>query len=180
MKLLLTFLFISTFAYGQKTTFVIIKKDSTEIKAKNYSINSKFLKITLPDGRKIKLNHSQLDKIIHVYKDRKGSEKTTYQFVRVSKRNGFLMARIVEGKCNVYSNVSGAYGGGTNTTYYAKRENEQIATRIGSKDFLVVYNYKKVALEYFKDCSAIITKIKKKFKRKKIVELVKFYNNICK
>lgn len=178
MKPLIIFLFISTFAYSQKITFVIIKKDSTEIKAKNYSNNLGFLKITLPDGQKTKLSYSQLDKIVHIYKGRKGIEKTTYQFVRVSKRNGFLMSRIVEGKCNVYANV-GASSGGSSTTYYAKRKNEQIATRIGSKDFLVAYNYKKVALKYFKDCPAIITKIKKKFKRKKIVELVKYYNKNC-
>ena len=94
MKLLLTFLFISTFAYSQKTTFIIIKKDGTEIKAKNYSNNLKFLKITHFDKRKTKLNYSQLDKIIRVDDGRKGIEKTTYQFVRVSKRNGFLMSRI--------------------------------------------------------------------------------------
>tara|TARA_B110000259_G_C13942206_1_gene373251 strand:+ start:534 stop:1073 length:540 start_codon:yes stop_codon:yes gene_type:complete len=179
MKLLLTFLFISTFAYSQKTTFIIIKKDGTEIKAKNYSNNLKFLKITHFDKRKTKLNYSQLDKIIRVDDGRKGIEKTTYQFVRVSKRNGFLMSRIVEGKCNVYANIS-ASGGGSSTTYFAKRKNEQIATRIGSKDFMVVYNYKKVALEYFKDCTTLIARIKKKFKRKKIVELVEFYNKNCK
>ena len=166
MKLLLTFLFVTTFAYCQKTTYVIIKKDGTEIKAKNYSNNLKFLKITHSDGQKTNLTYNQLDKIMHVYKGRKGTEKTTYQFVRVSKRNGLLMSRIVEGKCNVYANVS-ASGGGSSITYFAKRENEQIATRIGSKDFVVVYNYKKVALEYFKDCPAIIKRIKKNLKERK-------------
>lgn len=82
------------------------------------------------------------------------------------------------GKCEVYeyrdySNV------GISVNFYVLREKENIATWLGSKDFVSVMNFKKRALEYFKDCPIVLKKIKKKFKRKKIPELIEFYNNNC-
>lgn len=178
MRISLLFIFITALSFSQEKDYIITKKNGTALSVKGYFSKAKYLKLKLKNENTQELPYSQLDKIEYEIKNKRKIEKITKQFIRTSKNKGFLMTRIAEGNCNAYS-ITEASGGGSSTTYYVKKNNEQIATRIGSRDLVVVYNYKKIALKYFEDCPKVITKIKKKFKRKKIKELVEFYNANC-
>jgi hypothetical protein len=181
MKILFTFListFLSLTCYGQLKGYKITKKNGTSFYVKNYRSKKTFLKLILNNGKTENLNYSELDNIQYERKvKRKKTVKITKQFVRISERNGMLMERIVNGKCKMYTySTIGEY---SNTFYYVYRENEKIATELGSINLLPIKNYKKKAIEYFTDCPIVIKKIKKKFRKRKIEELVEFYNTNC-
>ena len=66
--------------------------------------------------------------------------------------------------------------------YYVSKGNENIVIKLGTDRNFVGSNYfKKTALKYFKDCPALIKKIKEKeFKRRNdIKKIVAFYNENC-
>lgn len=180
MKLLISFLLFTTLSFGQNTIYTITKKDGTEYKTKNYFTKNKTLKLNLLDSNNsVEIPYNLLNSIKYTSKRRKNKgEIITLKFVRISKRNGRIMELLNFGKCEVYeyrdySNV------GISVNFYVLRENENIATWLGSKDLVSVMNFKKRALEYFKDCPTVLKKIKKKFKRKKIPKLIEFYNKNC-
>ncbi|APY09537.1 hypothetical protein BWZ20_15045 [Winogradskyella sp. J14-2] len=175
IALLIIFIFSTFISFSQKQNITVTKKDGTVLSVKRYSSKVKYLKLVFENETTQELSYNQLDKIEYEYKDRKKVEKITEQFVRMSERNGSMMKRVVSGECNLYENL----GYQSVTYYYAKKDTDKVATKLGSNSFMDVANYKKAALEYFKDCPSIIKKIKKKFKRKKIKELVEFYNNNC-
>lgn len=173
--LLIIFIFSTFISFSQKQNIAVTKKDGTVLNVKRYSSKVKYLKLVFENETTQELSYNQLDKIEYEYKERKKVEKITEQFVRMSERNGAMMKTVVSGECNLYENL----GYQSVTYYYAKKDTDKIATKLGSNSFVDVANYKNVALEYFKDCPSIIKEIKKKFRRKKIKELIEFYNNNC-
>ncbi len=179
MRLLILFLLFSIFSFGQKIVYTITKKDGTEYKAKNFFTRNNFIELKLVSNDNVEIPYQLLDEI--KYTVRRGKNKgniVVSKFVKYSKNRGRMMRLLNYGKCEVflYRDVS---SGRISMNFYVLRENENYATWLGSKDLVSVMNYKKRALKYFKDCPLVIEKIKKKFKRKKIPELVEFYNVNC-
>ncbi|NQY06806.1 MAG: hypothetical protein HRT68_11615 [Flavobacteriaceae bacterium] len=79
--------------------------------------------------------------------------------------------------------VGGTVGGGQDyfglEGYYIRKGDETEAIHLGSKAFDV--NFKKAAIEYFKDCEPLVAKIKsEEWKFDDIVEIVNYYNKSCK
>ncbi|WP_340156583.1 hypothetical protein [uncultured Winogradskyella sp.] len=179
MKLTYLFLLITLFSFAQKKTYTITKKNGSELIAKTYSSKVKYLKVTATDGSIIELPYEQLEKIEYEVKEKREIKTVTRHYVRISKRNGQLMKLLASGKCNMYVSTGAGGAGTVSVDYFALRNEEEIATMIGSKNFIAPKNFKKIVLDYFKDCPKAITKIEKKFKRKKVIELVDFYNNNC-
>ena len=177
--LLIIFTISTFFSFSQRQNITVTKKDGTVLNVKSYSNKVKFLKLNFENGKTLELPYNQLNKIEYDYEYKSEIEKVIVEFVRISNRNGSLMEKVVNGKCNLYEGLASYGTGGAVTTYYVKRENELIATKIGSNSFVDLANYKKIALDYFKDCPTVINKIEKKFKRKKAKELVEFYNENC-
>ena len=178
LLILITFIFYSFSSFSQKKGYVITKKDGTTYNVKNYNSKNNYLKLIFNNGNIQKLPYNELEKIVYERKvKRKKIIKITKQFVRISERNGILMNKVVDGKCKVfnYSNV----GNNASTFYFVHRENEKFATELGISNYVSFKSYKKSALKYFSDCPKTINKIKKKFNKRKIIELVEFYNNNC-
>lgn len=173
--LLIIFIFSTFFTFSQIQNITVIKKDGTILNVKNYSSKVKFLKLIFENGKTQELPYDHLDRVEYEYKEKKKTEKIVEQFVRISERNGSMMKRIVSGECNLYENL----GYQSVTYYYAKKETDRIATKLGSNSFVDTANYRKAALDYFNDCPILIEKIKKKYNRKKVKELIEFYNNNC-
>lgn len=181
MKTVITILIFAVFSLsccGQIKGYKITKKNGTSFYVKNYRGKKAFLKLILNNGKTENLDYSKLDNIQYEIKGRKKKiVKVTKEFVRISERNGILMERIVNGKCKAfqYSTV----GNYANTFYFVHRKNEKFATELGSINIIPLKNYKKKAIEYFDDCPLITKKIKSKFRKRKIKELVELYNNNC-
>ena len=175
MRLTILFLFIVSSAFAQKTIYTITKTDKTEYKAKSYSDKFKKLRITTIDNKKIDIPYNQLEKIKFVEKKKRRSKpkNVTLKFIRISKRNGVLMKVLKEGNCDLYVHEF------QYKHYYVLRNEEQIATPIYLKQILS-NNFKKTALNYFKDCRKLTEKIKtKEFTKKNISKMVDYYNSTC-
>ena len=175
MRLLFILFFVASISYSQTGNKTVIKKDGTELIAKRTNSNFKKLKVVLDSGKVIEMPYNQLDRIEYYVKVKREKVLVKDEFVRISKRNGAIMRLVVDGKCKMYQILGGS--GGLN--YYAKREGEAIATLLGTNTTISLGGYKDEALNYFKDCPATIARINKKFRRKKIDELVTFYNENC-
>ena len=178
MRLTILFFFFVSLLYGQKTTYKITKKDNTEYLAKSYSSKTKYLQFTTINGKEIKMRYTDLDKIEFEYerklKRKIIKEKKILKFIRFSNRNGVLMKLLKEGKCDLYVHEF------QYLHYYVLRKGEQIATPIYLKQ-IISNNFKKTALDYFKDCNEVVKKIKTKhFTKKNISKMVDFYNSNCK
>jgi len=177
MRLIILFSFFVSFLYAQKTTYTITKKDNTEFLAKSYSSKTKYLQFTTINNKKIQIPYIELDNIEVDYEKKvkrkieKG--KKILKFIRISNRNGVLMKVLKEGKCNLYAHEF------QYTHYYVLRKEEQIATPIYLKQILS-NNFKKTAMQYFKDCDKVLKKIESKdFTKKNISEMIDFYNSNC-
>jgi hypothetical protein len=183
MKLFLSFvisLLFNFYVFSQKKNCIVTKKDGTQLNIKNYRNKKQFLKLIFDDGTSQNLLYKDLDRIDFEIKSKKNKlVKIVKQFVRISERNGILMELILDGKCKVFScKKATRFGNYIRTFYYVQRDKENIATELGS-DGLATENYKKRALEYFQECPKIINRIKSKFRKKEIKELVIYYNNNC-
>jgi hypothetical protein len=178
MKLIILFLFFTTLLFGQERIYTITKNNGVELKAKKYLTGTNFLKVTTLNDDIVEVPYYELNEIQYDVKDKKKTTTVTKHFVRTSDKYGKIMELIESGKCNAYVGI-GSLGSTVSVDYYVLREGEQIATMIGSKNVVTFYNFKKTALEYFKDCPVIIERINKNFKRKKIKELVELYNKSC-
>lgn len=179
-RILILVLFFTTLAYGQRTKIVynITTKDNKSYQTYSYSTKLKFIKFETFKGNKIELPYYLLDEINYKYKPNKRKNtkfiNETLRFIPISKRNGFLMSLITDGNCELYINA------GNYIHYWVKRKNEPIATILYMKQILH-NNFKKAAIDYFKDCPSLIEKVKsKKFTKKNIKEMVVFYNTECK
>lgn len=175
MRLSIILFFFVSNLFAQKTIYTITKTDNTEYKAKTYNSKFKKFKFTTTNGQELEIPYNQLESIKYTEKENRKSksENITLKFIRISERNGVLMKVLKEGKCNLYVHEF------EYLHYYVLRKNEQIATPIYLKQ-IISNNFKKTALEYFKDCKKVTDKIKKKkFWKKNIPEMVDYYNNNC-
>ena len=123
-------------------------------------------------------------------------ELTTYVEILARGNNGpQIVKELVKGKITLYhlstvgtsmvmNPATGASSSPSFTSYniknlYVKREQEKVATHLGSNQ-LFTKNFKKAASEFFKDCSVLVVKIQQKeFKKRDIEKIVKFYNEEC-
>ncbi len=176
--LISSFLFVINFCVGQ-TIYQVFKTDGTKIEAKSYFTVKNLIRVTKISGDLIKIPYNQFDRIEYEVKSRKSTRKVTEEFVQFSKRHGKMMELIHDGRCKSYTWVGAVGGGNTGTEYYAKMEGDSEAVQIGSKNFIDLNSYKNKALKLFNDCPIVIEKINKKFKRKKVHDLVQFYNENC-
>lgn len=175
MRLIILFLLFTSIALGQKKDITVFKTNGKELKAKRINNLPKYYKVVLLNGDVVNVPYSQIDRVERFEKRKKEMVSVTEEFVRVSKRNGYMMELIVSGKCKMYENPSMSGG----NSYYVLREGEKIATLLGANTTFSLGGYKKEALAYFNDCPKAIEKINKKFKRKETKELVEFYNANC-
>ncbi len=115
-----------------------------------------------------------------------------YATVYTSKKKIQLLKVLAEGKVIVYEAISrvnnstfnthtGNWGNNYSYEYvnmYIKREDEKIA----SNEFFVniFKSFKKTAKRYFLDCTELINKIDNDdFKKKRLIEIVEYYNTKC-
>lgn len=175
MRLSIILVFFATSLFAQKTVYTITTIDNIEYKAKSYNSKFKKFKFTTTNGKELEVPYNQLKSIKYSEKRKRKSkpEIITLKFIRISERNGVLMKVLKEGKCDLYVHQF------QYLHYYVLRSGEKIATPIYLKQ-IISNNFKKTALEYFKDCENVTDKIKKKeFWKKNIPEMVEYYNNNC-
>ncbi|UII80879.1 hypothetical protein [Flagellimonas sp. CMM7] len=71
-------------------------------------------------------------------------------------------------------------GGGKSKYLCVKKENEEMATKL-TRNPTFSNNFKEAAIYYFRDCPALVEKLKKrKYKKGNIKEAVVYYNDTCK
>lgn len=175
MRLIILFLLFTSIALGQKKVITVFKTNGKVLKAKRINDLPKNYKVVLLNGDVVNIPYNQIGRVEYFEKRKKQMVLLTDEFVRVSKRNGYMMELIVSGKCKMYETPSISGG----NSYYVLREGEKIATLLGANTTFSLGGYKKEALAYFNDCPKAIEKINKKFKRKETKELVEFYNANC-
>ncbi|WP_299216763.1 hypothetical protein [uncultured Aquimarina sp.] len=175
--------------YSQKNGVVLIFKDGTRLKGLGKTLSDGTMKyrknkkekprfIDLKDVEKIKI-YKKDGVYFRAYKKIKGTSKYKY------------LELIEEGKLTIYKKFKGVfqpigsdgqpvYGYGKNLNdYYVQREGEKEVTPLISSGFFSV-NFKKVALDYFKDCNELIEKIEQEELTKNDFSLiVDFYNYEC-
>ncbi|MCB0476047.1 MAG: hypothetical protein KDC69_10240 [Flavobacteriaceae bacterium] len=178
MRLLIPFLLFTILTFGQAKIYLITTTNGTEIKAKKYSPEEYFLRVKTLNNEIVKISYDELNKIQYDITEKGEIRTITRKYVLISDDYGELMGLMVSGKCNLYLGTE-PFGSTPYINYFVLREGEQFATMIGSKSVISKHNFRKTALEYFKDCPQIIEKIEKDFNRKKIMELVEFYNKNC-
>lgn len=133
---------------------------------------------------------------IKIFSDEKGTK--TYRKIEIDgRKKPKMLVQIVEGPVSLYLEekvyyISG-YGAGlgvdgnaghsfAGTSYafsrlYLKRNNNQMATHIGSAS---KKNFKTVIVNYFSDCPALVKKVNEgEYSNRELKDIVEFYNNDC-
>ena len=175
MRLTILAILFASCIFAQEAKYTIATKDGNVYKVKSYNSKFKVFKFTLTNGQQREISYENLESIKFIRQRNRRSEPldVTLEFVRISERNGTLMRVLKKGKCNLYVHEFDYLH------YYVVRDGEQIATPIYLKQ-IISNNFKKTALEYFKDCKEVTNRIKKKeFWKKNIPEMVEYYNNNC-
>ncbi len=184
--ILIIFLFISTLSFAQKDIITIYLKNGESFKTEKISEKKNNFKFKDVEGNSQEIEISKVDKIISTGKKEKNNY--TKMYITYSEKKGALMEEIVNGKVNLYKFTESSFGPPMGTmgpsrtvtiTYYAKRDNESVATYLQGNN--VAYgSYRKNLQDYFKDCAAVLAMVKEdNFKRSKIDEVVEFYNSNC-
>ena len=115
--------------------------------------------------------------------DDEWEENDVYESVRMP----YLFEVVVKGDVSLYtfSTMTGSNGmmggGGSITTYYLSKGNDDYVTTIAYFGSLNVgKSFKKKAIKYFSDCPNLVQKIKDKvYKKRDIKEIVEYYNSNC-
>ena len=177
LSLILLFIFPKVIA-SQSNKAVLTLKDGTELsgygKLRNFSkVKFKKSKNATPVDYKFNVVEK-----IEITKD-DGVE--TYVFLPIKgKGKPKALQQLVKGKVSLYRIRDWhAYdNGGIKDKYYLRRGEGDVVLFISSDPFS--RSFKKAGSKYFKDCSSLVQKIKKKeFKKKNIEEAVKYYNSKC-
>ncbi|NRD22751.1 hypothetical protein HNV10_05835 [Winogradskyella litoriviva] len=171
-----------SFSQNQKN-FTFFKIDGTVVKVENRKFKRDHVLLTHTNGDKEKLLYCDFYR--YEYDVRKTGISKEYlhkvqEMVVLEDGKKYLLPLIVEGKCNLYDSGSSVPMTVSTYNYYIKREGEKFAIKIGTTN-LISKNFKSVALDYFSDCDVMEEKIKKRFnkKRKRLKEIVSFYNDNC-
>jgi len=177
---------------AQKQEATLYFKDSTVLKGLAKITHSKSILFKKnKEDKKIEYTFEDLRSI--EIKENKRSKNFTIYCYKIIPKNGYtLLKQIEKGKVNLYmffdvfhSSKSGPNGSMTMSSssinrYYIAKDDKEIVTHLGSNGLLFDKKFKKAASTYFKDCPELVTKIqKKKYKKKHIEELVKYYNEKC-
>ncbi len=178
---------------AQKQEAILHFKDSTVLKGLAKITHTKGILFKKAKGEeKIEYTFEEL-KYIEIKEKKKSKEFTTYSY-RILPESGYTLLKQIEvGKVNLYkffdvfhSSKSGPNGSMTSKSssisrYYIAKENEETLTNLGINGLEFGKRFKKNASSYFSDCPELVLKIKKrKFKKKHIQDVVKFYNESCK
>ena len=108
-------------------------------------------------------------------------EKVTYVRLEVKgKSKAITLKQLVQGEISLFSAIDHNVGAGyLIEEYYLKKQDEKKPILLTTSN-IFSKNFKKVATEYFKDCSKLIQKINnKEFKKRDIEEIVTYYNSEC-
>ncbi len=188
---ILAFLVVLPLA-AQKQEAILYFKDSTVLKGLAKITHGKSILFKKnKDDKKIEYTFEEL-RCVEIKEKKKSENFTTYCY-KIIPENGYSLLKQIEvGKVNLYkffdvyhSSKSGPNGSMTTknssiSRYYIAKENIEIVTHLGSNGLFFDKKFKKAASNYFKDCPELVTKIqKKKYKKKHIEELVKYYNEKC-
>ncbi|AZQ43106.1 hypothetical protein [Nonlabens ponticola] len=177
-KLLVILLVLTAYLGHSQDVYHIFKSDGSKVEAKKYATNNKWITATTAEREKINIPYDELDRVEYKITHRKKTNKIVEEFVLVSDNRGYMMKLIHDGACKSYTHI-GPSAGHTVTYFYAKMRGDRKATCIGSRNFVNFMSYKKTAKEFFEDCPSLLEKIDEKFKRKKVHDLVAYYNSNC-
>lgn len=118
-----------------------------------------------------------------------------FLYVKVKNRTSMLLLEVIElGEISIFVDVSSYWiptGNGFNNTlgiqtmpshqentsyrFFLKKENE-----VEAIESFGIFNFRKKAMEFFKNCTQIVDRLKeRKYKRGDIVEMVYYYNDYC-
>ncbi len=183
---------ISLNSFAQiKATIIKTNKEVVKGFASITTYNSNIIKFRKNiNDKPQKFGHKDIDKIFFILPNKSFFE---YQFKSISKKNIQLMKVLIRGNLSLYSftetetyntHSSGKGFGNVNigkmhtSTHFYLSKNNNTIVEFPSKT--IFKSFRKNASAYFKDCSELVKKIKKKeFKKSNIIEIVEFYNNKC-
>lgn len=181
-KIVVLLLILSSFlSYSQKRNIYIKTKDNKEYITKKYTQHRDYIYFKY-NNLPVKISYGNIEKINIKYVKKK-HQKLNHNliFINYSEKYGALMKPLVKGNCTLYSAIDHGYNGLSGISYFVLRKNENIATLICDNHVVSVIKFKKRASKYFEDCDILVEKIQqKKYKRKQVIEAVKFYNENCK
>ncbi len=198
--LILTFLITTLSLCSQNTKMVFHYKNGKEVSGLGKLRSEKKIKFkATKKGKKQILSYQDLKDVDYI-ESYEQDNIVIYQFVHLKEKKVKLLERTAKGKINLYRRVRimnnpGMQWGGTAPfggppvmvggysytmkNFYVQRENEKIATHLGSNQ-LFTKNFKKAITNFVKDCPTLVSKIKnKEYKKKHLREIVEYYNNKC-
>lgn len=192
--IILTLFLLSLNSVAQKQKATLFFTNGTSIKG--------YAKIKGSDEIKFKITKNS-DKKIYDYTTvskitiRNNDDDVTYFYKTIKNKKKPILLEVLEiGEITLYRDLTQGYsagmpiagsagmtfGGGSYTisSYYVERKNDNIIYHLGDKGNLFSKNFKKAAIEYFKDCTSLVKKIEnKELKKKDVIEIVEFYNENC-
>jgi len=188
---LLTIILLSiaqTTVYSQNKRVVLILKDGTRLKGLGKRLpegKMKFRKnkkekpyiVDLKEVNKIKI-YKKSGVYFRAYKKIKGKSK--YKYLELIEEGRLTVYRKFKGNFQATGSNGQFVGSGKNLNdYYVEKEGEEEVVPLVTSGFFYV-NFKKVALEYFKECKELIDKIEKEeFTKNDLGLIIDFYNYEC-
>ena len=194
LSLAIILLILSTTLYAQKTKMVLRYQDDKTISGYGKLINEKKIRFkTSKKAKAKKMGYEDL-KTLESIKYYSGDEIEIYEFVKLKDKKIKLLELMVKGRVTLYKRVritSGGYmpmgnggvhiwmGANVMKNYYVKRQDEKVATHLGSNQ-LFTKSFKKAMSAYVKDCPSLVKKIQNRtYKKKNLIEIVEYYNENC-
>ena len=183
----LIFLVISQYGYAQLNSSELILNNGDKFTVLG-KIKGEYFKYKKHSKDKAKkLHFSEIDYVkIHYSKN---DIKTFRYFKIADTEKSKVLEEVEKGKVSLYTTSTNGYvnpfGAGmqriayTIENYYLKKQGGQEVIHLGSNQ-LFTKNFIEGASLFFEDCMELVKKIKtKKFKKRDIVDIVKFYNTHC-
>jgi len=180
------FLFLTVFTYAQKKEGTLIFKDGKTI---NGLIKTKGSKVLFKQNKQSEIITYTHDKLSGIQFINKKNKIYKFEYITINpKKEPKLYYVEIDEFLKLYSEgntIFSMQGGGLGSsrktsTFYLKKENEDVATFYTAFGYIPKDKFKKVVNEYFNDCKPLLEKINtKEFKKKHYFEIVEYYNNNC-
>lgn len=193
---ILLIILVSQVALAQNKKGVVYLNDGSQLKGLVKLTKGNKVKYRLnKESEKRIFNKHSVDRVVLFKEDGELEEFAFRQIERSSISSIKVMQVITRGKITLYKVVTHGthyYGGGlpgqapmmgasySISNYYVGKEDSKLVNQITSKGALFEKNFKKAAMNYFKDCPALVKLIENKTYRKRdLEEIVKYYNEKC-
>ena len=185
LTLSLFLLFFISIIQAQKDNGTLIFNDGKTLNGLIKIKGNEIIFKTSKKSEKVNYNYEKVSAVTFLDKKNKTHR---FEYIKLDDKNKPQLYYVeINDFLKLYSSVSSSFnmsgGLGNNkstSTFYIKRENEELATYFVAFGYIPKNSFKNVVFEYFKDCISLVNKFEKKeFKKKHYFEIIEYYNKNC-